>query len=323
MRLTLTATDSTAGPALNSARHHLANVLGTSLVAPGLVAPGLVAPGMVTPGMAASGEVELQALAESVLAALALGDYEIAAEVGRLLGQHQVARPGLTPHYLLLLARHLAWTGAIHLLRDEWPRVIPALDRRPRAADHPGAPRWRGILEELALGAESIGEKAMAEELRAEFEDKAASEPRLAPGAGAAAVVDYYLRGILGVEPDASQNRLVMRPRLPEEWTDMAVEHLRFGDAEIGLRYERQGNWHRFTFEQESGPVPVRVIFEPLLPAPSLAAAVVDGQSAQLYPRPLDGRLRVPVQIVLDDIRVVELEAGEGDERRRTILPMR
>lgn len=319
MGFTLTATDTTAGPALNSARHHLARALAAGPVAPGMPAPG---------------KVELESLAESALAALALGDYEVAAEVGRLLGQQQVTRPELTPSYLLLLARHLAWTGAIHFLRDEWPRVISALDRRPRAADHPAAARWRGILEELTLAAESIGEKAAAEDLRAESKamagsagphtsGPAATEPRLAPDAGAAAVVDYYLRGILGVEPDAPQNRLVMRPRLPEEWTEMTVERLRFSDAEVGLRYRRQGNWHRFTFEQESGPVPVRVIFEPLLPAPSLAAAVVDGQTALLYPRPLGGRLRVPVQIVLDDTRVVELEAGEEEERRRTILPVR
>lgn len=340
MGFTLTATDTTAGPALNSARHHLARAL---------------AAGPVAPGMPATGKVELESLAESALAALALGDYEVAAEVGRLLGQQQVTRPELTPSYLLLLARHLAWTGAIHFLRDEWPRIISALDRRPLAADHPAAARWRGILEELTLAAESIGEKAAAEDLRAESKamagvagagpDSAAAppgsataapgsagpptsgpvapEPRLAPGAGAAAVVDYYLRGILGVEPDAPQNRLVMRPRLPEEWTEMTVERLRFSDAEVGLRYRRQGNWHRFTFEQESGPVPVRVIFEPMLPAPSLAAAVVDGQTAQLYPRPLGGRLRVPVQIVLDDTRVVELEAGQEEERRRTILPVR
>lgn len=438
MRLALTAADDPAvGAEMESAKHHLASTLASALTnTPANTPTTTVADALPGSGSAAEiilAETKLAAvtlaeeiraettLAETTLAALSLGDFDAAPRVARLLGEHQESQEELTPLYLLLLARHLAWTGSVHFLRAEWPRVLRALDRRPGMAHHgtaqpgtaqpgisypgvsyPGMPHpgtgysgtaapsasaaWYIALQELALAAESIGEKALAESLRAELETSpaeqaehtmptersgqtpaaerleqafaaahhaqalAAGQPEqvfaagrpvqaLAAGqpeqalysvlagplstANPAKVVEYYLRSVLGVEPDAPQNRLVLRPRLPEEWTEVQVEHLSFGDAEITLRYQREGDWHRFTFLQESGPVPVRVIFEPLIPAPGLASARVDGQEALLEPRPRQGRLLVPVQIVLDDMRLIEIEGSQRRERARISLPVR
>jgi hypothetical protein len=118
------------------------------------------------------------------------------------------------------------------------------------------------------------------------------------------------VHGILGAEPDAPKHRLVLRPQIPGEWTSLEVKHLRVGEADIGLRYEREGTRHRFTLEQRAGAVPVRVTFEPLLPASHMTSAHVDGQPAELDPRRFGERLLVPVQIVLDHERVVELEVS-------------
>jgi hypothetical protein len=288
--------------------------------------------------------------ARSALAALALGDFSGAGEVIRQLGASRDAAPQ-TPGdqpvpgagtdagewvdddalYLLLLARHLAWTGAIHSLRDEWPRALRAFERRPVSPGKPSAALWSSAIQELALAAESIGEPEMAATFRAEA--GGTMMPLNAPGADAArefdpavvpeAIVDYYLRELLGVEPDATRNRLVLRPALPEGWDHLDLTQLRFGDAEITLRYRRHGARHHFTLDQESGAVPVRVIFEPLLPARSLAAARVDGEEAVLEPRPRGGRLLVPIQIVLDDQRVIELETAGSAGQGGISLPVR
>jgi hypothetical protein len=340
--LTLTASDPTARADLDTARHHLAATLGHALpgAMPGAM-PGAT-PGAM-PGAAASTATSTAAgsvaLARYALAALALGDIDAAPLVARLLAPLLDEHPALAPYFILLHTRHLAWTGSIHLMRDEWPRTLELLGRRtahppsPGEMDRPGAATWWAALEELALAAESIGEKAAAERLRDEARLEASArvdhdlaapgEPGLAIDADAADVVDYYLRTVLGAEPDAPQNRLVLRPRFPEGWTTATVERLRFGDAELTLRYRRQGTLHHFTFTQESGAVPVRVIFEPLLPIPTLAGATVDGQPALLEPRPHAGRLLVPIQIVLDDERVLELEGGAKPERTRIPLPVR
>jgi hypothetical protein len=327
----------------------------------GLARPQLAVRLAMLPGSPAGFRAEtvaglpIEAPVQEALAALALGDFEAAGQVIRLLGMRQdpagriparqptTAPPASgpdaadlalqeddTPHYLLLLARYLAWTGEIYTLRENWPRILRAVAYCPDAPGHADAAAWGVAMRELALAAESIGEPAAA----ADFAAKARSLERAPapglppargpePGAAAAELVDYYLREVLGAEPDAARNRLVLRPRIPEGWDHLDLQHLCFGDAEITLRYRRSGPHHHFTFNQESGAVPVRIIFEPLLPARYLVAARVDAQEATLDPRPLAGRLLVPVQIVLDDDRTIDLECGEPAGRARISLPVR
>jgi hypothetical protein len=140
------------------------------------------------------------------------------------------------------------------------------------------------------------------------------------PEAAAGAIVGA-VHGLLGVEPDATRHRIVVRPRLPSAWDRLEVRALRLGDAEIAIRYRREGGLHIFRLDQELGGVPVRVIFEPVLPAARLVAATVDGEPAELDPRPVAGGLAVPVQIVLDHERTIELRAESG--RPRLQLPVR
>lgn len=138
------------------------------------------------------------------------------------------------------------------------------------------------------------------------WEDGAIPDASLPTGTVMLAVV----HGILGAEPDAAKHRLVLRPQIPFEWNFLEVKNLRLGEADISLHYVRTGMRHLFTLEQRAGSVPVRVIFEPLLPASRITSAHVDGQPAELDPRRFGERLMVPVQIVLDHERVIELEAG-------------
>lgn len=137
----------------------------------------------------------------------------------------------------------------------------------------------------------------------------------------AAAAIVGVVHGLLGVEPDATRHRIVLRPRLPSAWDRLEVRALRLGDAEITVRYHREGDRHIFRLDQELGGVPVRLIFEPVLPAARLVAASVDGEPAELDPRPVAGGLAVPIQIVLDHERTVELRAESG--RPRFQLPVR
>ena len=113
--------------------------------------------------------------------------------------------------------------------------------------------------------------------------------------------------GMLGVEPDASRNRLRLRPQVPRGWDRLEARNLALGDAAITFRYERHHDHHVFRLEQERGAAPVRVILEPVLYARALRHATVDGEPARLDAVPFAGRMKVPVQLVLDAERVVEL----------------
>jgi hypothetical protein len=117
---------------------------------------------------------------------------------------------------------------------------------------------------------------------------------------------------MFGIMPDASRGRIRIAPRIPDDWHDVALEGIAVGDASVSLRYRRHREGdsiaHHFLATQDSGGVPLRLIFEPLIGAgASPVAATVDGKPAQLDQR-LDGdRIRVPVQLVLDEERALEL----------------
>lgn len=129
-----------------------------------------------------------------------------------------------------------------------------------------------------------------------------------------AMVVAPLVYGMLGAEPDASRNRLRLRPQLPREWEHFEARAIRIGDNAVTLRYERHRDHHVFRLEQEHGAVPVRIIFEPVLHARALRSAQVDGVPAQLSPTPFGGRMLVPVQLVLDAERVIELHSEPPED---------
>lgn len=138
-----------------------------------------------------------------------------------------------------------------------------------------------------------------------------------APPAKATALVLPLVHGLLGATPDAPRHRLQLRPQFPAAWESAEARRIRMGDAEITLRYHREGDLHTFRLEQESGAIPATVVFEPLLPGRRLVDAHVDGQAAALDPRPLGERMLVPVQLVLDAERVVTLLVGHEAEPER------
>lgn len=191
------------------------------------------------------------------------------------------------------------------------------LARRLRGAVDPGMTAGRGAAAvEVAVGEVAAGEVVAGEVVA---EDPAAPGGSAAPGESeggqgvvAAAMVEAVVEGLLGVEPDAPRGRLVLRPRLPRSWGHCVVRNLRVGGASVELELEREGGRHAFTLRQVSGGAPLRVIFEPELEGERLVAARVDGEAAELDAEASEGRVRVPVQVVLDHERRVVVEIGEA-----------
>ena len=249
--------------------------------------------------------------------------------------------PGEDGLRLVLASRYLAWTGDIAGLRADWPGVRESAER---CLEHVGGivtsvttlESWsrahcsRGLAE-LRVAAEEVGDEELAARIESAASGSsgpaAASRPRLeeAPAqpdasAGAvaerdealrsAALVEALLLGILGVEPDAPRGRLTLRPRLASSWADFRLRNLRVGAAVVEMEYRRDGSIHRFVLRQVGGVAPIRVIFEPELGGARLERSWVDGQAAELDAALVDGRLRVPVQLVLDHERRLELEIG-------------
>lgn len=219
------------------------------------------------------------ALGELANAAEALGDVGFMAELRARTAELRSAIPGP-----IVAASDTA---------DEWPGLLPPIfddfESDPDAVFH----RWRALLERGL------------EDRRGAWGESAAWPDHAASTAAVASVLVYRL---LGARPDAVRNRLVLRPEIPAVWDRSEVRGLRMGEAAVWLAYERAGARHAFRLDQEEGAVPVRVIFEPAVPGRRLLAARVDGRPAELDTRSSRDRVRVPLQVVLDHERFIELE---------------
>lgn len=277
--------------------------------------------------------------ARLVLAMLASGDPGPARAM--VMGQGWGPGVSATTGYLLVLARYLAWTGDLATVNGAWAAGARAGVEAWMASVAGGGPGGRrdGVMGELVVVAEEVGDEEMARLLRAaegelaegeladESEDESEDESdepvgvELEPAAGggadgdlakSAALVEAVVRGLLGAEPDAPRGRLVLRPRLPASWRRFGVRNLVVGEAVVELEYDRDGGRHRLTLRQARGGPPLRVILEPELAGGRLVGARVDGEPAELDTVPVAGRLRVPVQIVLDHERCVEVEIEDA-----------
>ncbi|HEX7088534.1 MAG TPA: hypothetical protein VF192_00265 [Longimicrobiales bacterium] len=271
------------------------------------------------------------------LACLATGQFELAADVLRFLARRQGAgekraaagREGpagpvetSTAPYPLLAAAYAAWTADLATLGGNAPddgvhrpsALLPgaapdplldcaresltayAAGRSEAAFEH-----WRRCIQRLVAEGAERREVAPADRLTADS----------GPAVAAANVIIPLVYGLLGAEPDALRHRLRLRFQPPAAWDRLHVERLRMGDAEVSLRYHREGARHTLRVEQTRGAAPLRLVLEPLLPARRLAAARVDGQDARLDARPAGERLLVPIQLVLDHERSLEIYVGD------------
>ena len=169
---------------------------------------------------------------------------------------------------------------------------------------------WAGGWGEWFEGATSEGFAAWSALAAGGFHPGRAMWPgRAGPddAASAAGVVCGIAYGMLGIEPDMPRSRLLLRPQLPESWELLALKGLRFGDTVVTLDFRRSDEVDRFEIEQVEGSTPLRLILEAAVPG-VITGIRVDGRPADLAPRPWGERTLVPVQLVLDSRRVLEVE---------------
>lgn len=225
------------------------------------------------------------------LAALATGNVPAA----RALLPHGDARAA---------GAYFAWTGEASFGSSSVGAVDPRRSAAPPAgvyppdviARAPGAQSWTAFVQGRA-------EEGLRSWL-ATVDEAGFAEP--------AALVLPLVHGLIGVEPDSPLQRLRLAPCIPAAWPRFEAERIRVGDADVSLRYEREASRHTYSIEQDSGAIPLTLIFEPLLPAQELIAARVDGRTARLDTRAVGRRLQVPLQIVLDHERTVELHVADN-----------
>jgi hypothetical protein len=139
------------------------------------------------------------------------------------------------------------------------------------------------------------------------FHPLAGQTPTYAPPDDAAAAVLELVHGVLGVQPDAIRHRLWLRPRLPPGCVALEVREITAGADAVRAQVELGTDRLVVRVEQDAGALPLTLLLEPYVPG-AVVFAEVDGRTASLAPRPAgDGGSRLPVQLVLDHERVVEI----------------
>lgn len=160
-----------------------------------------------------------------------------------------------TAGFVALAARVLAWTGDEATLRSVTPALRGAMAYLGRAGTAPPS----GVLDlldavadsGLAEAIEALRPLAGAEPVADAVESQAilqaaAAALRRAPGAieggGAATALLEAAGRLWGLEPDAVEGTLAVRPALPPGWDRFALRRLRVGRTLLDLELRRRGS---------------------------------------------------------------------------------
>jgi hypothetical protein len=178
--------------------------------------------------------------------------------------------------------------------RASWPRIVALLAGS-------GVDTDADTFRSLVAAAEAVGDRATAASLteRARTAPLARNQSR--------DVIASTVYETFGYAPDAPKGRLLLRPEIDPAWNRLQIENIHIGDALIAVAYSRIDERMEFAITQVAGAYPIRLIFEPVL-ATRVEKAFVDGTAASLDFRPHGNRVIIPVQIMLDDRRVVRFE---------------
>jgi hypothetical protein len=79
-------------------------------------------------------------------------------------------------------------------------------------------------------------------------------------------VIQPAIEGLLGLQADAGENRIVLAPHLPAGWDSLSVFNIRLAEKRIDFRYRRQDGLYNYTFILKEGDG-VDLIFMPAFPA--------------------------------------------------------
>lgn len=93
----------------------------------------------------------------------------------------------------------------------------------------------------------------------------------------AAMVISPVLRGMFGLEEDATKKTLKFVPHVPADWTDFRIHNLRVGESQVDLSYHKALG--EITLEATRSSGECELDFEPELANASLAGVEVNGKT--------------------------------------------
>lgn len=123
----------------------------------------------------------------------------------------------------------------------------------------------------------------------------------------AARLVRAWVEGVFGADAEAAWGRLTLAPRIGAGWSPLELRHLRVGDARVSLDCRYEGRTHSFLLRQESGRVPLNLVFRPRLPIAGVEEVRIGDELADVAIEAFHGGLEVRCQFPLDPNRRITI----------------
>ncbi len=116
-----------------------------------------------------------------------------------------------------------------------------------------------------------------------------------------------WTEGRLGARADASYGRLRLAPRMPRTTSSLRVSALRMGECLVGLDYRRSGETCTFVLRQDTGRIPINLIFEPWLPLSGVERVLLGEEKADVDVKRQREGVELRLQFPLDPERRIRI----------------
>ncbi len=115
-------------------------------------------------------------------------------------------------------------------------------------------------------------------------------------------VLQPMLEGMLGLAPDALNNKLIFRPAFPAGWNDVKVDNIRIGKHHLNFSQSRKGDRIIYHFSKNTD-TPLDIEFSPQLPSGTqIVTKSIDGILQRQSPETANFRINLDheSEIILD-----------------------
>jgi hypothetical protein len=127
-------------------------------------------------------------------------------------------------------------------------------------------------------------------------------------GFSAGGFVLPFVRGLLGIQGNAVQKRLVFAPRFPADWPEVSVENIRVGPENFALRYDRKKTKILLIVDSRPG-TEFRFNFAPVLgPGTRIVRGAVNGKSVEIETSDTPRCVQPSLEFNLTGRDVIEVE---------------
>ncbi len=127
------------------------------------------------------------------------------------------------------------------------------------------------------------------------------------------------LRGLFGLEPDATHHTLILHPHLPPSWDHATLEHVRVGTTMYTVKYQRTANQLSITAKGDKPDALCLIAQTDLSRVPACKAAITSEHKVTLPLPAIEAELLLPPTAIGDETKLPHVIAETYTAGRMTL----